>query len=224
MPRSHFSPWSSSPAPGSQFHNGTGSGEMDTSDSLASMAVDDGLNGQHPAPSTSRMPTPIQPSFAAQVRGQQWPGSASVAGRNGIVNMGHQQTGLVGSDACPIHGSQSEGDWQTLQSNRRLPSPISESGDAMTHASPSGAGQSIQAMEHPNAMMDVEMPRTMLPDEFADPESPSPHRRGHTRNIHTVNTWTWQPGMKRSFSIGYRADCDKCRDKVPGHFNHIIIS
>jgi hypothetical protein len=30
--------------------------------------------------------------------------------------------------------------------------------------------------------------------------------------------------MKKSFSMGFRADCDKCRAKVPGHFNHIIIS
>lgn len=82
----------------------------------------------------------------------------------------------------------------------------------------------MQAMEHPNAVMDVEVARAALGEDGADPETPSPHRKGHQRNMHTVNTWTWQPGMKRSFSIGYRADCDKCRDKVPGHFNHIIIS
>ncbi|KAL2261809.1 hypothetical protein VTK26DRAFT_3252 [Humicola hyalothermophila] len=63
-----------------------------------------------------------------------------------------------------------------------------------------------------NAMMDVE-------------SSASP-KRGHTRSKHTLSSWTssLQPGMKRSFSIGYRADCEKCRMKVPGHFNHIIIS
>ncbi|KAK4126934.1 hypothetical protein N657DRAFT_677645 [Parathielavia appendiculata] len=54
--------------------------------------------------------------------------------------------------------------------------------------------------------------------------SPSP-KKGHTRSKHTLNSWTaLQPGMTRSFSIGYRADCEKCRNKVPGHFNHIIIS
>lgn len=51
-----------------------------------------------------------------------------------------------------------------------------------------------------------------------------PKRPGHTRSRHTLNSWTLQPGMKRSFSIGFRADCDKCRQKVPGHFNHIIVS
>jgi hypothetical protein len=44
------------------------------------------------------------------------------------------------------------------------------------------------------------------------------------RSKHTIDSWTWQPGMKKSFSIGYRADCEKCRLKVPGHFNHIVIS
>jgi hypothetical protein len=53
----------------------------------------------------------------------------------------------------------------------------------------------------------------------------SPPRRGHTRSKHTLNSWTaMQPGMTRTFSIGYRADCEKCRMKQPGHFNHIIIS
>lgn len=55
------------------------------------------------------------------------------------------------------------------------------------------------------------------------PTTPSP-RKGHTRSRHTLNNWTIQPGMKKSFSIGYRADCEKCRNKVPGHFNHIIVS
>ncbi|OIW24679.1 hypothetical protein CONLIGDRAFT_584053 [Coniochaeta ligniaria NRRL 30616] len=54
--------------------------------------------------------------------------------------------------------------------------------------------------------------------------TPSPPRKGHSRSRHTVNNWTQQPGMKKSFSIGYRSDCEKCRLKVPGHFNHIIIS
>ncbi|RYP03349.1 hypothetical protein DL764_005204 [Monosporascus ibericus] len=57
------------------------------------------------------------------------------------------------------------------------------------------------------------------------PASPSPRGKfGHCRSKHTLNSWTLQPGMKKSFSIGYRADCEKCRMKIPGHFNHIIVS
>lgn len=30
------------------------------------------------------------------------------------------------------------------------------------------------------------------------------------------------PKGKMSISMGYRADCEKCRLKVPGHYNHWI--
>ncbi|RKF57149.1 hypothetical protein OnM2_076045 [Erysiphe neolycopersici] len=30
--------------------------------------------------------------------------------------------------------------------------------------------------------------------------------------------------IKKSFSMGYRANCEKCKMKVPGHFSHIIMS
>lgn len=168
---------------------------------------------------TSRIPTPIQPSFADQLRGQQW----SNSGRRGIINMGHHQAGIADRPCVQCDVSPGSEEWQALQNNRRLPSPISESEDCMAHSP--GNTSALQAMEHPNAMMDVEVPRPATSDDGeGDPESPNSHRKGHTRSRHTVNTWTWQPGMKRSFSIGYRSDCDKCRDKVPGHFNHIIIS
>lgn len=55
------------------------------------------------------------------------------------------------------------------------------------------------------------------------PTTPSP-KKGHTRSRHTLNSWTQVPGMKKTFSIGFRADCEKCQQKVPGHFNHIIVS
>lgn len=159
---------------------------------------------------TNRMPTPIQPSFAAQIRGQQheWAGSGL---HPNLVN-----------DQCIPRTIATEADWQTVQNNRRLPSPISECDDS---APVSCQDPSPRCMEHPNAMMDVESRASSQPPE-ADPDSPgpSPERRGHMRSKHTINTWTWQPGMKKSFSIGYRADCEKCRLKVPGHFNHIVIS
>lgn len=27
---------------------------------------------------------------------------------------------------------------------------------------------------------------------------------------------------KRRFAIGYRDDCEKCRNRVPGHFSHFL--
>ncbi|KAK3401820.1 hypothetical protein B0T20DRAFT_123698 [Sordaria brevicollis] len=70
--------------------------------------------------------------------------------------------------------------------------------------------------------MDVEIGSPQTSPKTVSP----PNKRGHQRSKHTVSSWTMpnQPGMKRSFSIGYRDDCEKCRMKVPGHFNHIIVS
>lgn len=31
-------------------------------------------------------------------------------------------------------------------------------------------------------------------------------------------------GMKKGFSMGFRADCEKCRLRVPGHMNHFVSS
>ncbi|KAI8682626.1 hypothetical protein LRP88_05411 [Fusarium phalaenopsidis] len=193
-----------------------------------------------------RMPTPIQPSFAAQVRGQQceWAGPGpTVTTLNGVVNLGHQPTDFS-DDQC-VPRTMASG-WQAVQNNRRLPSPISECDDSMggqpitptvmefdisaqgnptpdmEHPNLPIESSPCHEMEHPNAMMDVEAPSAQSGDAEGDPTTPSP-RRNHIRNRHTINNWTWQPGMKKSFSIGYRSDCEKCRLKVPGHFNHIII-
>lgn len=140
-------------------------------------------------------------------------------------------------------------DWSVVQ-NRRLPSPISECGAedsqgngrmALDLSLPSGHLGYVMH-EHPlvvglppraSSAMDGRTVREGTPGlemhssnamEVESLGTPSP-KKGHTRSKHTLNTWTGlQPGMTRSFSIGYRADCEKCRMKMPGHFNHIIIS
>jgi hypothetical protein len=187
------------------------------------------------------MPTPMHPNFAAQVRGQQheWAGPGPVVTTlNGVVNMGHHPAGFSDDQSVPRAMSGLE-DWQAVQNHRRLPSPISEiegctrdqdcSDTSMM--SDDGMGATVDpplpspVMDHPSTMMDVESPAQLQAvDREGDAPSPSPGRRGHMRSKHTINSWTWQPGMKKSFSIGYRADCEKCRLKVPGHFNHIVIS
>ncbi|KAK3942676.1 hypothetical protein QBC46DRAFT_69776 [Diplogelasinospora grovesii] len=228
-----------------------------------------------PTTVTGRVPTPIHCSFAAQVRGNNWGGAAGNVMQGGNQEDGnalalngnrqmeaYQGSNMVGHESIPrsLDGSaaaeQVMSHWNMVQ-NRRLPSPISESGcedgiesprmvldssaqhvghlDQVAHQHPlvsslgprasssaehlrptsdSSQGEDSSVVEgNSGNAMDVESPAT-----------PSP-RKGHTRSRHTVNSWTaLQPGMKRSFSIGYRADCEKCRMKVPGHFNHIIIS
>jgi hypothetical protein len=93
---------------------------------------------------------------------------------------------------------------------RRLPSPISEG-----EMSPSVIVEGLGEMQ-----MEVEQ----------DIEKASPTKKGHSRSKHSLRNWTGFGGelngsganMKRSFTMGYRADCEKCRNKVPGHFSHII--
>ncbi|KAK0265744.1 hypothetical protein B0A54_02201 [Friedmanniomyces endolithicus] len=46
--------------------------------------------------------------------------------------------------------------------------------------------------------------------------SVSPIRMPSERNAADV-------GVKRGFSMGYRADCEKCRMRVPGHMNHFVV-
>lgn len=106
----------------------------------------------------------------------------------------------------------------------RLPSPVSENGDAMMgikdtsddaemvdEVSPpesfptTGSGNS-SGMEAEAAIVRERLSSLDLPDQ-AKAEPPS----------------SIKPVKKLGFSMGYRADCDKCRRKVPGHYNHIIV-
>ncbi|KAI0844242.1 hypothetical protein F5Y00DRAFT_208687 [Daldinia vernicosa] len=142
-------------------------------------------------------------------------------------------------------------EWSMVQT-RRLPSPISESGGEDIPVSPGMVLDSTSSQPqrpylphmphstnphamalHPNIQtipQVVDNDAGMMDTDTASspssaPATPSPRGKfGHSRSKHTVNNWTLQPGMKKSFSIGYRADCEKCRMKIPGHFNHIIIS
>ena len=224
-----------------------------------------------------RMPTPIHCSFAAQVRGSSWTGAAGSTSQGGPQGMTAQDlnrpafsnnsvadASMIGHESVPrsldgpAAAAQVMADWNMVQ-NRRLPSPISESGgedssiespqmildstssaqmpshhlDRLTHQHPLLSTlpvRSSSAMElGQGEEVSPSPPRESTPgsvDGSMDVESTSPSpKKGHTRSRHTLNSWTaLQPGMKRSFSIGYRADCEKCRMKVPGHFNHIIIS
>lgn len=234
IPQPHLAPRSPSPTVHMQVHDVdmemADSGPPTPGHTSASHAALDALDRNN----VNRMPTPIQPSFIAQVRGQQCDWAAPGAAMNGVVNMGHHQTGFSDCQSIP-RAMAGEADWGAVPLSRRLPSPISEGGDstqsqaatsmAMDDEASVGSVSSVcartsplHAMNHPNAM-DMESHHGET-----EAASPSPGRKGHVRSKHTINSWTWQPGMKKSFSIGYRSDCEKCRLKVPGHFNHIVIS
>ena len=93
---------------------------------------------------------------------------------------------------------------------RRLPSPISE-GETSPSVIVEGLGE--MQMEYEGTTQEL--------------DKNTPTKKGHTRSKHSLRSWTGMgelggTGTKRTFSMGYRHDCEKCRDKVPGHFNHII--
>lgn len=205
---------------------------------------------------SSRMPTPIHCSFAAQVRGNNWGGAAgNVLQHNGF---GPPPDRFIPRSLD--HNAMA--DWNLMR-DRRLPSPISESGGEELGSPRMVLDTQLRQGMPPRAAsaMDFSVPaRTLsafstlsdLSGEFtslassdsdhttsSNPDggvtnanamdiehtTPSSTKKGHTRSRHTLNSWTQNvPGMKKTFSIGYRADCEKCRQKVPGHFNHIIVS
>lgn len=112
-------------------------------------------------------------------------------------------------------------DTQAAYRGIRLPSPISED-----EPSPSTILECLGDIQ-----MDVEV---NTPPEEPVKESP---KKGHRRSPYGFNNlanWSLNNGMagagvgageqKKTFSMGYRSDCEKCRDRVPGHFSHIITT
>lgn len=212
QPKSFFSPWSSpldhnmdssysSPCPGSSqltrhqdFQNSQDSAAY--SDDLE--MTDCGLLNPgpfHTDPGTtisSRIPTPIHSQFSRNIRSM----------NRVVTNFNHAWNS---SD----HASHSGMPTDHVRDERRLPSPISE-----------GAGSPGSLIQGLNGVqMDIEQPLE---------EIKSPVKKGHARSRHSTRSWgpfesdDGSNGVKKGFSMGYKADCDKCRMKMPGHFSHIV--
>ncbi|OKL61627.1 hypothetical protein UA08_03865 [Talaromyces atroroseus] len=123
---------------------------------------------------------------------------------------------------------------------RRLPSPISEAGG-------DSPAEPLHDLENPSkettdnwpdspSSMDVDghAPSTtflQVPEQNLEgvaahlPEFP----QSNASSLSAVHSETaaLNPGPRRekiSFSMGYRADCEKCQMKVPGHYSHIVRS
>lgn len=122
---------------------------------------------------------------------------------------------------------------------RRLPSPISESGDIVEEQlneplAPAAHEEDITDMSNwpdsPSSMAidsDNSPAQTFLqvPEQSID----IPARLYDDHHMATVPepvaTTTTKTGKgKIGFAMGYRADCEKCQMKVPGHYSHIVRS
>ncbi|KAI9804836.1 MAG: hypothetical protein M1825_001204 [Sarcosagium campestre] len=89
------------------------------------------------------------------------------------------------------------------QERRRLPSPISELEDTVSPMSGAGAMMGRLGVEDAS-------PVSMDGDDGS---------RGRER-VRTSESRPARAG-KPTLTMGYRADCEKCRAKVPGHYSHL---
>lgn len=102
-----------------------------------------------------------------------------------------------------------------------LPSPISDNGNAVVDTN----------MNTVDADADAEM-GDYSPPNFAQSASPAPSAdfTGVYQQAppvipdnHHTSTCTAAPWRRSPLVMGYRADCNKCRCKVPGHYSHIRV-
>lgn len=103
----------------------------------------------------------------------------------------------------------------------RLPSPVSEDDDV-----PAGDSKaSLSDAEMSYTLSLPGSPRLGIPyqDQGLWTRDPAVQLSGVDSNISPEEPiGTTQPRKKTTFFMGYRADCEKCRQKVPGHYSHII--
>jgi len=212
-PRSFFSPYSSSPTTDTLTQSGSPSpwldGNLPTHDSSHSTQM-----------SISDAPV-YSDDFEMADSVHLSPGSfhndpsTSITGR--IPTPIHSSFApFIRSEKASIHHDVDFADDEAMidrfRRGRRLPSPISE-GETSPSVIVAGFG-------------DMQMEVENSSHQEYDKETPT--KKGHQRSKHSLRNWTGLEmggpghGMKRSFSMGYRADCEKCRMKVPGHFSHII--
>ena len=94
----------------------------------------------------------------------------------------------------------------------RLPSPVDED---EPHTPTTLTGSQLSML----SVSDMEI------DGDGDVTTPGPNdvesvvvRKQRQRSGAFIST----PEAARKFSMGYRDDCDKCRNRVPGHMNHFL--
>lgn len=171
--------------------------DLDMLDSLP-LHSPDGADLVSPYMISNRIPTPRYGSFFLRPPSQQ--GGSDIA-------MGEMEAAVMRSMGLRSH--------EVVVENRMLPSPISEGDGWRRHAlSPIlGAdemmGRWTVETEHQDGKMEMEIP---------EKTSPSQAHPGRSRIEHGAGRG------KPMLVMGYRADCEKCRARVPGHYSHIVRS
>ncbi|PKX90839.1 uncharacterized protein P174DRAFT_453743 [Aspergillus novofumigatus IBT 16806] len=169
----------------------------------------------------SVQPSPIPHNLVNQflnISGQ--PKASSIPEHNSAVNPSAQvmdqafveSTNKIG----PPQKLSTESSQKTSGSTQRLPSPISEDDNTASHGkcSTSDAEMTSGASRSTSPALS---PFQRDPSQwFGTTESQQQATRSGYPNLPHLNK------KKVSFAMGFRADCDKCLRKVPGHYSHII--
>lgn len=147
-----------------------------------------------------RTVTPPSPGFKVPIRS---PHNAVFGGRLPTPIYGHFQQSIdakmeMGEDPENIiPRSQQEIEYENYVMRRRLPTPITED-EAIAEFPTTTGGMtghvSMSAYLH----------------------------NGQQSSVRSPHGFVTSPRGRLSFSMGFRADCEMCRNRVPGHTNHIF--
>lgn len=154
---------------------------------------------------TGRLPTPIHPTFERGGMNGGYPMAGSIEAMNPSSSI--MSSHILSSQQSPAW----KGQRQEVDSdrNRRMPSPISEDEDIPD--TPTAFTQSqLSRLSVSNANSADQMDTEPTSASLGLPPTP----RGRKRSGALT-------GVGR-FSMGYRDDCEKCRQRVPGHYSHFI--
>ncbi|QKX62432.1 uncharacterized protein TRUGW13939_09593 [Talaromyces rugulosus] len=216
----NLSPWPVSAIAAATKGNGSGGGGVRSQPSpIPQHLVSQSLNI-----SGGRAATPIHGHFTLNMRPERMTESNS-----------------INSPVCLPSKTAEEADWWR---RRRLPSPISESGDTAEEqqlnepltSPPIDEEDTLDMSNWPDSPSSMAVdsditsppPQTFLqvPEQSLDiPARLYSDDHHHMAAIsEPVTTATTRRKGKISFAMGYRADCEKCQMKVPGHYSHIVRS
>ncbi|KAF9886017.1 hypothetical protein FE257_012073 [Aspergillus nanangensis] len=136
------------------------------------------------------------------------------------LNEQHPETSInipTSEDPIPTASVQNPAQGQqytTYEHSQRLPSPVSEGEDIPTNLSLTinylghASHSNVDPLPADGPTLNLEQPSATL---LGQDQRSTPYRKlGPSKK------------KKASVAMGFRADCEKCRRKIPGHYSHII--
>jgi hypothetical protein len=165
------------------------------------------LFGADAVNTNARIPTPIHPTFKrGGMNGLGFPTSGSAGSSLSTSNNNGMKMAPMQAPTVRKNHRQDMDEDRT----RRMPSPISEDEDipdTPTALTQSQLSRLSFSQANPADQMDTEQTEHVA---LVLPPTPKGRKRSGALT-----------GMGR-FTMGYRDDCEKCRQRVPGHYSHFL--